>query len=157
MGRKLAITEVITAFMGDRSDSGELRLGVLLRMNLHRYDRDLIRRVMTLLNPSMDPRTDLVRIIDQPGETLIRIFELARAWPLADASVLNAHDPHRPAMTRVTAQVNQLKQTLAEAGLIPEQLKQMGNISDDVLLLARNRGWSDADDWSADSAVQTAS
>ena len=209
MGRKLAITEVITAFMGDRPDSGELRLGVLLRMNLHRYDRDLIRQVMTLLNPSMDPRTDLVPIIDQPGETLIRIVELARAWPLADASVLNAHDPHRPAMMRVTAQVNQLKQTLAEAGLIPEQIKQMGNISDDVLLLrelsllaleanwqlaavgqtarrlwtggkdvplpaslakwvdevhaltepllARNRGWSDADDWSADSAIQTAS
>lgn len=135
MGKRLAITEVITAFMGQRPDSGELRLGVLLRMNLHRYDRALIQRVLALLDPAKDVRSSQVRMIDRPIDALSAIARHIDEWLTLSQERTGLTAEASRKFERMTTQLAQLERNLAKAGITQEQLSLIGQVSDDELLM----------------------
>lgn len=134
MGQRLAITEVVTAFLGDRPDGGELRLGVLLRMNLHRYERTLIDRVLALLNPALDSRSAHVRVIERPIDVLIRIAEHIDQWMRQQPGLSAIGTDGARLVQRMTVQLAQLQRNLAEAGLTQAQLADIGHVAGDELL-----------------------
>lgn len=147
MGRRLALTEVITAFLAKRQDGGELRLAVLLRLNMHRYDKALIQRVMALLDPANDERTAQVPVIDEPVEVLKRIAQHIQRWQENPRVQKSTNGATPPAVMAMTAQIEQLKRNLAEAGLTPDQMDMLGHAADDILiarelsLLALEANW----------------
>jgi hypothetical protein len=135
MGKHLAITEVITAFMGKRPDSGELRLGVLLRMNLHRYDRSLIERVLALLNPAQDSRSTQVRVIERPVDALMNMARHIDDWMDVQPDQASLGADGAQTFQRMSAQLAQLQRNLAEAGITQGQLDLIGQVNEDELLL----------------------
>lgn len=147
MGRRLAMTEVMTAFLAKRHDSGELRLAVLFRLNRHRYDKALIQRVMALLEPANDERTAQVPVIDEPIAVLNRIAQHIEHWQEAAQAQDFGHGAAPPALLTLTAQIEQLKRNMAEAGLAPDQMAMLGRTDDDILiarelsLLALEANW----------------
>ena len=147
LGRCMAITEVITGMINGEDTGGELRLGVLLRMNLHRYDKALIDRVMGLLMPDQDPISQAVEPTEDPVRRLIEIHAAAAAWP-RDFNGFQGITPARKTdLDAVTQQVDQFGRTLVEAGLAPAQLEQLGDVAQDPMiarelsLLAREAAW----------------
>ena len=147
LGRCIALTEVVTAMIGSETNGGELRLAVLLRMNLHRYDAALIDRVMGLLRPEQDPGSQTVVPLDQPAQALIGIDQAVSAWPSECACFTDLTAERRAGMAIVSEQIAQLRRTLAEAGLTPAQLEQLGDGAQDPLLarelslLAKEAAW----------------
>lgn len=134
LGRAMALTEMITAMVGGGHPGGELRLSVLLRMNMHRFDRVLIDRVMGLLRPEQDPGSHEITLLDQPIQRLRDIDTALQSWP-SNAVGLPDLTPERQAgMAIVANHLGQLRRSLAEAGLAPEQLDQLGDGGDDPLL-----------------------
>lgn len=147
LGRCMALTEVVTAMVSAEHNGGELRLAVLLRMNMHRYDPALITRVMGLLRPELDTGLDTLVPMPEPAQRLIEVDEVVAAWP-RDCSCFDQLTPERQAgMAVVGEQVTQLHRTLAEAGLTPAQLAQLGDGARDPLLarelslLAQEAAW----------------
>lgn len=147
LGRCMALTEVVTAMVSAEHNGGELRLAVLLRMNMHRYDPALITRVMGLLRPELDTGLDTLVPMPEPAQRLIEVDEVVAAWP-RDCSCFDQLTPERQAgMAVVGEQVAQLHRTLAEAGLTPAQLAQLGDGARDPLLarelslLAQEAAW----------------
>jgi hypothetical protein len=138
---------MVTAMIGSKRNGGELRLAVLLRMNMHRYDPALIARIMGLLHPELDPSSDAVELIDTPAQRLIEVDAVVAAWP-RDFSTFGELTPERQAgLAVVSDQMSQLRRTLAEAGLAPAQLEQLGDGADDPMLarelslLAKEAAW----------------
>lgn len=147
LGRCMAVTEVVTAMINGEPNGGELRLAVLLRMNMHRYDPALITRVMGLLHPELDPGSDAVVPMEAPALRLIEVDEVVAAWP-RDSAAFEQVTPQRQAgLAIVSEQIAQLRRTLAEAGLAPAQLEQLGDGAQDPLLarelslLAQEAAW----------------
>lgn len=147
LGRCMAVAEMVTAMIGSKRNGGELRLAVLLRMNMHRYDPALIARIMGLLHPELDPSSDAVELIDTPAQRLIEVDAVVAAWP-RDFSTFGELTPERQAgLAVVSDQMSQLRRTLAEAGLTPAQLEQLGDGADDPMLarelslLAKEAAW----------------
>lgn len=147
MGRCMSLTEVITGMVNGEDTGGELRLGVLLRMNLHRYDKALIDRVMGLLMPDQDPISQAVEPAEDPVQRLIEIHEAAADWP-RDFALMPGITPERKAdLGAVSQQVDQFRHTLVEAGLVPAQLVQLGDVAQDPMiarelsLLAQEAAW----------------
>lgn len=147
LGRCMALTEVVTGMVCGEDTGGELRLGVLLRMNQHRYDKALIDRVMGLLMPDQDPISQGVVPTEEPVQRLIDIHEAAATWP-RDFTGLQGITPERKAdLGAVTQQVDQFRHTLVEAGLVPAQLEQLGDVAQDPMiarelsLLAQEAAW----------------
>lgn len=147
LGRCMAVAEMVTAMIGSKRNGGELRLAVLLRMNMHRYDPALIARIMGLLHPELDPSSDAVELIDTPAQRLIEVDAAVAAWP-RDFSTFGELTPERQAgLAVVSDQMSQLRRTLAEAGLTPAQLEQLGDGADDPMLarelslLAKEAAW----------------
>lgn len=147
LGRCMALTEVITAMISGEDNGGELRLAVLLRMNLHRYEPALIDRVMGLLMPDLDPLSQAVVPTLDPVRRLIEIDEAVATWP-RDFDQFEGITPERKAsLGIVNDQVAQFRRTLAEAGLVPAQLEQLGDVAQDPMiarelsLLAQEAAW----------------
>lgn len=147
LGRCMGLTEVITAMISGEDGGGELRLAVLLRMNLHRYEPALIDRVMGLLMPDLDPMTQAVVPLMEPVRRLIEIDQAVAAWP-RDFSQMEGVTPERQTdMGIVSDQLDQFRRTLAEAGLVPAQLEQLGDVAKDPMierelsLLAQEAAW----------------
>jgi hypothetical protein len=147
LGRCMALTEVVTAMISGHNTGGELRLSVLLRMNMHRYDPALITRVMGLLRPELDPGSQAIEPLADPVARLRDIDDVVATWP-RDAAALEALTPEREAgLAVVSQQMAQLRRTLAEAGLAPAQLEQLGDAALDPLLarelslLAQEAAW----------------
>lgn len=147
LGRCMALTEVVTAMVSGEPNGGELRLAVLLRMNMHRYDPALITRVMGLLRPELDAGVDALMPVSEPAKCLVEVDEVVAAWP-RDCACFDQLTPERQAgMAVVGEQVAQLRRTLAEAGLTPAQLAQLGDGAQDPLLarelslLAQEAAW----------------
>jgi len=147
LGRCMAVTEVITAMISSENSGGELRLAVLLRMNMHRYDPALIDRIMGLLRPELDVCSQAIVPMGNPARYLIDIDEAVAAWP-SDCDCFDDLTPERLAgMKIVNDQIAQLRRTLAEAGLAPAQLEQLGDAAQDPMLarelslLAQEAAW----------------
>lgn len=147
MGQQLALTDLVVAMISGHDDGGELRLSVLLRMNMHRYARSLIDRVLAALDPGQDPRSQTVVSLDTPGHVLQQVHEALQQWPRNFARFADITPVRREGMAVVTELVDELLRTLAEAGLTPGQLEQLGNPTEDPMLmkelslLAREAVW----------------
>jgi HD-GYP domain-containing protein (c-di-GMP phosphodiesterase class II) len=146
LGRCMSLTEVVTAMISDEHTGGELRLSVLMRMNMHRYDPALITRVMGLLRPDLDPASESVDALDDPVGRLTEVDDIAGTWP--GLPELGAMSRERGAgLAVVTQQMGQLRRSLAEAGLTPTQLEHLGDsaldplLSRELSLLAREAAW----------------
>jgi hypothetical protein len=114
---------------------------------MHRYDAALITRVMGHLHPELDPGSAAVEPMPAPAQRLIEVDELVAAWP-QDSSGFDKLTPERKAgLAIVGDQVAQLRRTLAEAGLAPAQLEQLGDGAQDPMLarelslLAQEAAW----------------
>lgn len=147
LGRCMSLTEVITAMISGEDNGGELRLAVLLRMNMHRYDPALINRVLGLLMPDLDPVSQAVVPTDEPVRRLMEIDEAVAAWP-HDFDRLEGMSPElKRNMEIVSDQLGQFQRTLAEAGLVPAQLEQLGDVAKEPMiarelsLLAQEAAW----------------
>ncbi len=134
LGRAMALTEMVTAMVGGSHPGGELRLSVLLRMNMHRFDRALISRVMGLLRPEQDPGSHEINLLEQPTRSLRDIDAALQDWPSNLALQPDLAPERQAGMAIVANQIGQLQRSLAEAGLAPEQLDQLGDSGDDPLL-----------------------
>lgn len=146
LGRCMALTEVVTAMLSDEHTGGELRLSVLLRMNLHRYDPALIARVMDRLRPELDPASESVAALDDPARWLHELCDTVSAWP--GPKELGAVSRERgTSLLALSLQIGQLRRNLAEAGLAPAQLAHLGDsaldplLSRELSLLAREAAW----------------
>ena len=147
MGQQLAMTDLVVAMMSGAHEGGELRLGVLLRMNVHRYAKLLINRALDVLDPRQDPRSDTITPLEDPIEVLETVYDTLQRWPRnVDGFVLITPE-RKENMAQVTRQVDQMIRNLAEAGLTPAQLDQLGDSTSDTLLsrelslLAREAVW----------------
>lgn len=134
LGRALALTELVTAMVGGSHRGGELRLSVMLRMNMHRFDHALIARVMVQLRPDLDPGSHEVPQLDDPVQCLCDLGERVARWPADLESMPGLVPARREGLAIIRTQLAQQQRTLAEAGLTPAQLEQLGSADDDPLL-----------------------
>lgn len=126
MGQQLALADLVVAMISGHDDGGELRLSVLLRMNMHRYARPLIQRVLAVLQ-------DAHRVLQQ--------------WPRGGPSFTDLTPARQEGLVAVSGLIDELLRTLAEAGATPEQLAHLDAVDADPLLhkelslLAREAVW----------------
>jgi hypothetical protein len=147
LGRILSLAEVVTAMFMPGQEASELRLSVILRMNLHRYDPALVVKLMCLIKPELDVMSAGISLLQEPVERLIEIDHLIADWPAGLMNLKALSAPRREGLERLAAQVSQLHRALATVGVAPEQLAQIGSDSlDDMLkqeltLLAGEAAW----------------
>lgn len=147
MGQQLALTDLVVAMISGHDDGGELRLSVLLRMNMHRYARPLINRILGVLDPAQDPRSESVLPLAAPVDVLQQVHRVLQDWPPPFAHSPDITPARREGMAVVSELINELLRNLAEAGLTPAQLEQLGNPTEDPMLmkelslLAREAVW----------------
>lgn len=145
-GRVLSLAQTVSAMFEPGRDAPELRLSVLLRMNPRRYDGELMRRVTTLLRPKQPEGNVAAARLAEPGGVLTRIDGILAGW---EAAVLQAADtPERQAwLAPAAAQCEQLRRTLADSGVAPEQLALLAGQPEDaalhleLALMAREAAW----------------
>ena len=147
-GLRLAITDLLVAMISAHDDGGELRLGVLLRMNMHRYAKDLIDRVLALLQPGLDPRSDRIASASDPAALLAQAHGILQACPRDASRFAGITAGRREAWSTLSGQVDELGRSLAEAGLTPSQLEQLGSaaledpmVQRELTLLTRETAW----------------
>lgn len=151
LGRILSLGELVTSMLESGHAMPEVRLGVQLRMNRHRYDPALLARVQQYLQ--QHPESAMLAFVD-PGELLedpVRRLQDINAmvldWPAPALQALPLSDARREGMAAVMVQASQLRRTLATVGVAELQLSQLGGESlDDALrlelsLLAQEAQW----------------
>lgn len=136
LGRILSLGELVTTVLTRPSEGNELRLSVLLRMNSQRYDATMVARVLENLQPHIEGQKQVQVKATDPVKQLIEINATLSSWPDQLLSYKNLSAQRREGMEAVVRQLAQLTRTLAGIGAAPEQLKQLGNISQDTLLLS---------------------
>lgn len=147
LGRVLALGELVTSVLTRPTEGNELRLSVLLRMNSQRYDAPMVERVLARLQPHGEVQKLANGDQPDPVKQLIEINATLSSWPAQFMSNQNLSAPRREGMEAVVRQLAQLTRTLAGVGAAPEQLKQLGNVSQDLLLqselqlFAREASW----------------
>lgn len=153
LGRILSLSELVTTMLATGSPAAELRLGVQLRMNPHRYDATLVAQVVhNLKSLPLARQTEGHPDADQPVmadpvRQLLAINAALSAWPVALAHCQTLSLPRREGMVAVQEQAIQLRHTLANAGVAPQQLVQLGGDSQDdflqleLTLLAQEATW----------------
>lgn len=147
MGKRLALCDLVVAMTNGTHGGSELRLGVLLRLNTHRYERSLIDQMLAVLRPEEDSRSEQLDRLEQPERVLAAVHEALQSWP-RDASQFSGITPsRREAMDAVSVLVDQVGRNLAEAGITPAQLEQLGAAAEDPMvqreltLLAQEAAW----------------
>lgn len=151
LGRILGLGELVTSMLESGRAMPEMRLGVQLRMNRHRYDPDLLVRVQQHLQPHPQPEAlafvDPAELLEDPVGRLQGINAMVLDWPATALQELPLSDARREGMTAVMVQASQLRRTLATVGVADVQLSQLGGESlDDALrlelsLLAQEAQW----------------
>ena len=94
-------------------------------MNKHRYDEALVESVMQNLAPQTELQSKGVAAMADPVGCLLEIDATLSAWPtdMSQCTVLSAP---RQASLAVAEQSAQLRRTLANVGVAPQQLARLG-------------------------------
>lgn len=146
-GRILALTELIIGAFAPGREAPELRLSMLLRMNMHRYDEALAEKVMHMLPPQRDAANTAVSLLADPVSSLLAIDGVLAAWPAGLAERTDLSGQRRESLNVLSSQITQLHRTLARVGVAPEQLAQLGNeslglqLQTELTLLAGEAAW----------------
>lgn len=146
-GRILALTELIIGAFAPGRPAPALRLSMLLRMNMHRYDAVLAAKVLDILQTPHEFEAAPVILLDDPIACLRAIDGVLAAWPacLADWPDLSAQ--RRETLDALSRQVSRLQRTLASVGAAPEQLAQLdkealgASLQTELTLLAGEAAW----------------
>lgn len=144
LGRKLALAQLMSATLTRKASGQEMRLSVLLRMNMHRYDEAAMTHILSLLRP--DYVTDGFNHVAEPLKILQSLSGLLAQWP-ADMAQQPTLPPARQAeLLALGAQAAQIQRGLANAGLAPDQLAQLGDdpgdeVQMEMSLLIREAAW----------------
>lgn len=146
IGKILGLAELIVGALTPGREVPELRLSILLRMNLHRYDEALSGKILRMLRPQSDTGNTLSLLADPVG-CLCAIENVLVEWPAR-----LAEDPGLPPELRrnldiLTEQMAQLHRTLARVGAASMQLSQLGSealdrpLQTELTLLAKEAAW----------------
>lgn len=147
LGRILSLSQAVAAMFAPGRSAPELRLSVLLRMTIGRYDSAMATQVMVLLRPELDVMSAEIRLLQDPIASLRDIDALLCQWPLAmpDASALAP--ARRQALDLVAGRATQMRRVLAGVGAVPEQLDQLGsaalddNLQTELTLMTQEAIW----------------
>ena len=147
LGRILSLSQAVAAMFAPGRSAPELRLSVLLRMTIGRYDSAMATQVMVLLRPELDVMSAEIRLLQDPITSLRDIDALLCQWPLAmpDASALAP--ARRQALDLVAGRATQMRRVLAGVGAVPEQLDQLGsaalddNLQTELTLMTQEAIW----------------
>ncbi|NDP37600.1 MAG: hypothetical protein GZ093_02435 [Rhodoferax sp.] len=116
-------------------------------MNKHRYDEALVESVMQNLEPQTEPQSKGVAVMADPVGRLLEIDATLSDWPIdmTQWTVLSA--PRQASLAAAAEQSAQLRRTLANVGVAPQQLAQLGGDALDEFLqleltpLAQEAAW----------------
>lgn len=134
LGKILSLAQVVAAMFAPGRNAPEMRLSVLLRMNMHRYENTMSMQVLGLLKPQLDIMSaDIPRMAD-PMTALRNIDRVLRQWPL-DLGDANITATRQEVLGLIARHAGQLRRSLAGVGAVPDQLDQLGpEVFDDTLL-----------------------
>ncbi|WP_342620448.1 HD domain-containing phosphohydrolase [Rhodoferax sp. GW822-FHT02A01] len=147
LGRVLALAELVAAMLSRERRAPEMRLYVLLRMNMHRYDNIHVERVMRLLRPDQDAAGAIDLVLADPVQRLLNIEDAIANWPSALIMTPGLSKERLYGLNALAAQTAQLRRTFATVGVAREQLLQIGDgMQDDTVkvelsLLAIEAAW----------------
>ena len=122
-GRVLSLTEVVTAMFAPERPLPSQRLSLVLRMNRHRYDAELVREVLQVL-PAAAPVPAVPTPGPDPLQALAALEAALRGWPAEPPPDLDAE--RRAAAGDVLDQCAQVLRNLAGTGASAAQLAQLG-------------------------------
>lgn len=146
-GRILTLTELILSMFAPGRKASELRLSVLLRMNRHRYDAALAKKVMLLLRPQQDTACVPDTLLTDPVSSLLAIDGVLTMWPADLVNLPDLSRQRRENLKVLADQTAQLHRTLASVGATPEQLTQLGKepldapLQTELTLFTREAAW----------------
>jgi hypothetical protein len=126
LARILSLGELVTSRLESDRGAKELHLAVQLRMNRHRYDVTLVARLERHLRPETDIVEADVEAYEDPVAQLLAIHATVLDWPATYLMGLELTAARLEGMQAVAAQANQLRRTLATAGVADVQLAQLG-------------------------------
>ena len=147
LGRILALTELVTAIFASGREAPELRLSVVLRLNLHRYDPGLCSRVLGLLQPEPDPGADPGVLLADPVQRLLDLNQLLSDWPAALRQDPGLSAERQHGLDMLARQVSELHRALAASGAEARQLAYLGSepldahLKFELSLLAGEAAW----------------
>ncbi len=147
LGRVLSLSELVTTMLTRQPEACELRLSVQLRMNRHRYDAQMLERVLQHLKPAAEPPSDALALMADPVSRLLEIDAALSNWPADLALRVTLNGSRREGMAVVAEQAAQLRRTLASVGVAPQQLAQLGDdalddfLQSELALLAHEAAW----------------
>jgi hypothetical protein len=134
MARILTLTELIVGAHAAGRLMSEHRLSIVLRMNLHRYDETLSRRVLDLLRPYPEIIGSTLPLIDRPAAHLSMVHTVLERWPhMRSTNAASAGRPHID-IDYITSQVQCMQHALARVGAAPIHLEQLGETKTDLML-----------------------
>lgn len=134
LGKILSLSQVVAAMFAPGRTAPEMRLSVLLRMNMHRYDNPLSTQILGLLKPQLDIMSADIARMQDPLSALRNIDRVLRQWPLSlDQSAVPAG--RQETLHLIARHAGQMRRSLAAVGAVPDQLDQLGQDTfDDTLL-----------------------
>lgn len=147
LGRVLSLGELVTSMLTSNEAASELRLWVLLRMNMHRYDVALVEQVMQNIEPQTELQSKGLAVMADPVSRLMEIDATLSEWPTELTQRADLSAPRQANLAALAEQSAQLRRTLAGVGVAPQQLAQLGDDTlDDFLqleltLLAQEAAW----------------
>ena len=127
LGRILSLGELITSVLASDAPASELRLWVLLRLNKHRYDAALVERAMQNLEPQAELQSKGFPVMADPVNRLLEIDATLSDWPTDMTQQPDLSAPRQASLAAVAEQLAQLRRTLANVGVSPQQLEQLGD------------------------------
>jgi hypothetical protein len=139
----LALTEVVAA-MASR-EAPALRLSLALRMNARRFDPELARQVMRLLQPLREtlPRPEGA----DPVQTLVDIERTLIGWRAAVDNAPGLGRARERAVQGVAELCDAERKALAMSGASAAQLEMLGDearddaLAGELALIAREASW----------------
>ncbi len=147
LGRILSLAELFTAVHSPERNGSEHRLWVLLRMNQHRYDTQLVERLLkTLESDNCTLEEQMFRLSD-PAACLRDIEVVLSDWPAKLHESTTWSSELHVCKTALNIQAEQLQRSLANVGATSAQLDQLGSAAldkqllGDLSLFAREAAW----------------
>lgn len=147
LGRVVCLAQVVAAMFAPGRSAPEMQLSVLLRLNSHRYEKEMAARILTLVQPQGDVLSAAVVLLDDPVSLLGEIDAILAQLPLELGDVKGMASARRDGMALVADHGAKLRRALTGVGAVPAQLAVLGDavqdesVQTELTLLAREASW----------------